>query len=175
MTNSQNGWPVLASNSNLLHRWIIPTESGEVGVTLRNGSAGFLLCHLAIGISDWWEPMKQKLLDDWGYAARNVRGSATDISNHASGTALDFNATKHVLGKAGTWSPEDRKDIEHRLGFYGGVIRWGADYQGRKDEMHFEIVATMTRCEKVARSLIDSDRGKKILAVNPGQRAVILS
>src|SRR5690606_34980535 len=35
----------------------------------------------------------------------------------------------------------------------GGVVRWGGDYSGRKDEMHFEINANAARVAQVARSL----------------------
>jgi HK97 family phage portal protein len=36
--------------------------------------------------------------DDWGYAERPIRGS-TVVSNHASGTAIDLNATCWTLGQ----------------------------------------------------------------------------
>ena len=39
----------------------------------------------------------------WGWNYRAIRG-ATTLSNHASGTAVDFNAPKHPLGKVGTFT-----------------------------------------------------------------------
>lgn len=172
--NSQNGWPVLAPNSSHLHRWVIPTKSGTETVVLRDGSAGFLLAHNAMRISDWWEPMVGKILDDWGYAERTIRGSSTEISNHASGTAMDFNATRHPLGKVGTWGKKFALIVKNTA-TYRGTIRWGGEYHGRKDEMHFEINAPMSKCEKRARALMNTYRGKKLLEANPGQKAVILS
>jgi hypothetical protein len=79
-------------------------------------------------------------LDDWGYAERDIIGmGSTDISNHASGTAMDLDATAHPLGKYNTFNSLQISLIERKLKEYGGVIRWGHDYSGRKDEMHFEI------------------------------------
>ena len=65
--------------------------------------------------------------------------------------------------------------IRRRLNLYHGAIRWGGDYQNRRDSMHFEINAPLARCEQVARRLLDSPRGKRLLAANPGQKEVILS
>ena len=75
--------------------------------------------------------------DDWGYCYREIRGSQTVLSNHSSGTAIDLNATKHPLGSAGTFPPVQVALIQALCKKYG--IRWGGDYKGRKDEMHFEI------------------------------------
>ena len=46
------------------------------------------------------EPLDGGQLDEWGYAFRSVRGVSDKLSNHASGTAIDLNATKHALGKS---------------------------------------------------------------------------
>jgi hypothetical protein len=76
-------------------------------------------------------------LDDWGYCYRKVRGTQTVISNHASGTAIDLNATKHLLGAVNTFNKEQDKTIRRLCRKYG--LKWGGDYRYRKDEMHFEI------------------------------------
>lgn len=174
VATSQNGWPGLASNSRLLHTWTIPGQSGTTRLRMRNGSAGFLLAHLALWFDAKVEDLVEDVLDDWAYAYRPVRGYAT-LSNHASGTAIDLNATDHPLGAVGTFTKTEVAAIQRRLALYKGCIRWGGNYGGRKDEMHFEIDATLGECEKVARALLDTPRGKRILAANPGQRAVILS
>lgn len=83
------------------------------------------------------EPIDEGTLDDWGYAFRNVRGSTDKLSNHSSGTAIDFNATKHALGKVGTF-PNDKVPMIRALAKKYG-LRWGGDYKSRADEMHFEI------------------------------------
>lgn len=175
MLTSQNGWPVLESTSPKLHAWVLPAHNGQVSVRLRNGSAGFLLAHNALRFAEYVEGLAQPVLDDWGYAVRPVRGQTTGYSNHAAGCAIDLNATRHPLGKADTFTAEQVKAIRHTLTKYAGCVRWGGNYTGRKDEMHFEVVATLAECEKTARALLDSSRGKRLLDANPGQREVILS
>jgi hypothetical protein len=83
------------------------------------------------------EPLDGGQLDDWGYCFRMVRGTTTKLSNHSSGTAIDLNATKHPLGKVGTFPAEKVPMIRALARKYG--LFWGGDYQNRKDEMHFEI------------------------------------
>lgn len=174
MSTSQNTWPALATGSPKLHSWVIPGSKRKL--RLRNGSAGFLLVHLALWFDERIEDVDGGILDDWGYAYRPVRGFSTTLSNHSSGTAMDLNATRHVLSRENTFSPADEALITRRVnGFFDDCIRWGGEYRGRKDEMHFEINRPMPACEKVARRLINSPRGRRILKANPGQRAVILS
>lgn len=174
MATSQNGWEALTSDSPKLYTWDIPDTDRKL--RLRNGSAGFLLIHLAMWFDAKVEDVEGGILDDWGYAYRPIRGYESGLSNHSSGTAMDLNATKHVLGAEDTFSAEDELRIKRRVNdFFDGAIRWGGEYSGRKDEMHFEIDVSLKAAEKVARRLMDSPRGKRILHHNKGQRAVILS
>lgn len=175
MATSQNGWPVLAADSAKLHGWVIPAKSGQVVFRLREGSAGFLLAHLLLWFAEVIEPLKGKIVDDWGYAYRPIRGTSTGWSNHASGTAADANSIKHPLAAVGTFKPWQYVKIRARLLFYAGCIRWGGDYTHRKDEMHFELNKPLSACEKRARRLTRTARGKRLLAANPGQRRVIFS
>lgn len=172
--NSQNGWPALVADSKLLHRWRIPTKAGVRELTLRNGSAGFLLCHFALFLADKVEPIATGQLDDWGYAYRPIRGD-DDLSNHASATAVDLNALKHPLGVEDTWTDKQESLMRRRLAMYRGCIRAGFDYQGRVDAMHFEINRDLGACEARATALMRTTRGLQLLEANPGQRAVILS
>ena len=174
MSTSQNGWPVLSETSPYLVIWTIPTKAGPVHIRLRNGSAGFILAHFLLWFADKIEPLVGGVLDDWGWAPRPIRGS-TEISNHASGTAADANATKHPLGKVGTFTRIQAARIRLRLRLYSAAIRWGGDYHERKDEMHFEINVGLSAAERVARRLMKTPRGKRILKANPGQERVILS
>lgn len=174
MANSQNGWPAFTSpGATKLHKWVVPGTNRHF--VLRNGSAGFLLCHFIL----WYHEAIHKLdeagsvWDEWAWAFRAVR-AGSDLSNHASGTAVDLNATKYPLGT--TLMAKWRKTkIRARLLFYRGCIRWGGDYNSRKDEMHFEINRPLSACERRARRLMNTPRGRRILDANPNQRAVILS
>jgi hypothetical protein len=172
---SANGWPALEADSPQLYTWTIPAKNGSLRIRLRNGSAGFLLCHFLL----WWSERLDDLThphpaDDWGYAWRPIRGQSTGLSNHASGTAADADATQWPLGTEhmSLWM---RNRIRFRLKLYRGCLRWGGDYSGRKDQMHTEINKPLTACEKVAKRLMRTPRGKRLLAANPGQREVILS
>lgn len=178
MATSQNGFPALSPDSPKLYNWTIPAgpREAERYLRLRNGSVGLLLIHLALWFDAEIEDVDGGRLDDWGYAYRPVRGYSSTLSNHSSGTAIDLNATKHVLGKEDTFSKEEERRIINRVdNFFEGTIRWGGQYRGRKDEMHFEIDAPFSECERVARRLMKTPRGVRILQENPGQKAVILS
>jgi hypothetical protein len=189
MATSQNGWPALEQDSRKLYTWAIPTKAGVVAIRMRNGSAGFLLALWVMWYANHIEPVVGKVLDDWGWNWRPIRGEVTGLSNHASGTAVDVNATKHPLGRVGTLSflivvhaaHGVRKmtalaRIKTRLAVhFRGTIRAGACYHGRKDEMHYEINVPLAKAEKVARKLMKTPAGKRLLAANPTQHAVILS
>lgn len=179
MAKSQNGWIALVPGSTLLYQWYVPGTQRHF--LLRNGSAGFILCHFILWFHETIEKLNRKgeVWDDWAYAYRPVR-NAQDLSNHASGTAVDLNATRHPLGKVGTFRYKIRGKyasfrIRTRLRLYNQCIRWGGMYDNRKDEMHFEIDASLRVCESVAKRLMKTRRGKRILAANPEQAKVILS
>lgn len=146
MPISQNGWS--ANDYDLTQSYKIPGSTRAV--RLRKGDAGYLLVHFAAWFHANIEPLDQGVLDEWGYAERPIRGSATELSNHASGTAVDLNATLHPLAKIGTFPGTKASRIRSQLKLYQGVIRWGGDYHGRKDEMHFEINATESEVVRVA-------------------------
>jgi hypothetical protein len=176
---SQNGYPVLQTNRTTgalprLRKWIIPGTNRHV--FLRDGSAGFLLVHLALWFHERIEPIDRGTWDDWGWAVRPIRGQTTGYSNHAAGCAVDLNATLHPRGVSlATFKKIGQVAlIRARLLFYRGVIGWGGDYQHSPiDGMHFEIRKNMTATERLARRLSTSPRGRQILAANPGAADVI--
>jgi hypothetical protein len=136
MVNSQNGWPV---NPPRRSRQVPGTN---IKLVVADGPAGDALLAFAADFDREVESIDTVaggVLDDWGWADRNIRGG-TAISNHASATAIDLNALRHVLGAVGTFTAAQRARLRSLLVKYGGVIRWGGDYTGRKDEMHFEII-----------------------------------
>lgn len=145
MAVSQNGWPVNPPRTSR------PVPGTDVRITVADGPVGDALIELAARFHRRVEPIStgRGVLDDWGYADRNVRGG-TSVSNHASGTAIDLNATRHPLGSVNTFTPEQRAALRALLKEFGGLIRWGGDYAGRKDEMHFEIDDDTTYAEVAA-------------------------
>lgn len=69
---------------------------------------------------------------DGCYNYRNVRG-ASHLSMHAYGAAIDFDAAHNPLGATHGRMPSDVVALFKAEGW-----RWGGDYSGRKDWMHFE-------------------------------------
>jgi len=100
-------------------------------------SVGPLLAAFAAEFHELIEPIDEGTFDDWGYAYRMVRGNPTKLSCHSSGSAIDLNATRHALGKVGTFPAEKVPMIRALAKKYG--LKWGGDYINRKDEMHFEV------------------------------------
>lgn len=92
------------------------------------------------------------IADEWGYNYRANR-NANNLSNHSSGTAIDYNATRHPNGVtiARTFTQAQIREIRAIEDSTGGVIRWGGDYTGTPDSMHFEINAS----DKAVRAFAD--------------------
>lgn len=98
---------------------------------------------LAAALKEIWEHYgrDQRKIDALGiskyagaYNPRKVRGSATKWSNHAYGAAIDLNAEENGFGKGHGSIPQPVIDAFKRQG-----ARWGGDYKGRTDPMHFEF------------------------------------
>lgn len=86
--------------------------------------------------------------DEWGFAYRQNRNAA-NLSCHASGTAIDVNATRHPNGKANTLTAAQVAELRRVLKECGGAIRWGGDFSGTKDEMHYEVCKTPEEVRRV--------------------------
>lgn len=151
LVRSQNGYP--ANSRAFIRSATIPGT--DVKVAVRIGAAGDLLLYVAARWHREVEPLRAAdgVLDCWGFAERLIRGSATAVSNHASGTALDFRARIHVLGRRGTYSVAQVRAIRAILTACRGLVRWGGDYTGRADEMHVEIMGTEAQCAALLREL----------------------
>lgn len=77
--------------------------------------------------------------DEYGFAWRPVRDSSPPVaSNHSSGCAIDINSAFNWLGRTdGGDIPAYMRGLFNAYGF-----RWGGDYTGREDPMHFEFMGT---------------------------------
>lgn len=114
-------------------------------------SVGPLLAAFAAEFHELIEPIDEGTFDDWGYAFRMVRGSTDRLSCHSSGTAIDLNATKHPLGKAGTFPAEKIPMLRALAKKYG--LKWGGDFKSRPDDMHFEVEVSPTKAKALISSL----------------------
>ena len=178
---SQNGWPVLtgatAGELPRLRKFILPGTGRHL--LARDGAVGFLLAHFAL----WWHSRLDRLdggvWDEWGYALRPVRGQTSGYSNHASGTAVDLDATQFPRGRAigAVFKAWQIKRIRRRLKLYGGLLGWGGNYTRTPDGMHVEVNpgVPLAACERLAVRLLTSPRGRALLEANPGLESVIRS
>jgi hypothetical protein len=114
-------------------------------------SVGPLLAAFAAEFHTLIEPIDEGTYDDWGYAFRMVRGSTDRLSCHSSGTAIDLNATKHPLGKAGTFPAEKIPMLRALAKKYG--LKWGGDFKSRPDGMHFEVEISPAKAKALIESL----------------------
>lgn len=134
MQTSYNGWPASKDQAEIG----IKTYTVE-GTSLKLRCAekvAPLLINFAKEFNELIEPLEGGALDDWGFCYRDVRGVPGKLSNHSSGTAIDLNASKHPLGKVGTFDAAKVPMIRALAKKYG--LTWGGEW-ARKDEMHFEI------------------------------------
>lgn len=74
------------------------------------------------------------------WVPRFIRGSTTELSNHAYGAAFDINVPWNPLGRRPALVGDrgcvrELVQIANQLGFY-----WGGHYSTRPDGMHFEFV-----------------------------------
>lgn len=158
MATSQNGWVVRTSGSGLAPlSWI----TGRV----LPGDVFTVFDFLCKKFNATVEPIRRD--HSWGWAYREVRGGS-DLSNHASATAIDLNAPSHPLGRRGTFSPDQNRAIQRILTDLDDVVRWGGDYPGRPDEMHFEINTSSQRVAAVAERIRKGTAGGGGAAPTPG-------
>ena len=169
MVASQNGW--VANDRSKVASQLVPGTT--VKLTVRTDDPGLLLLEVASAFDRLVENIDNGRgeLDDWGYAERPIRGG-TALSNHASGTAIDLNAPAHWLGAVGTFNPGQVRTIHQILAVTNHTVRWGGDYVGRKDEMHFEINdgRTMADCERALAAMHDFNGGSDL---TPEQDAML--
>jgi hypothetical protein len=142
---SQNGWPAVPNTSTLVRG-----SAAGFGFWAANDDVRVIFEHWIKRFNDRIERIAGKVLDDWSYANRMVRGSTKTISNHGSGTAIDINALAHGRGAKNTFSDEEQDMIHSDLKFYEGVLAWGGDFNTVTDDMHFEIRGNAAAVKRIA-------------------------
>jgi len=143
LQTSSNGWPASKDRAEIGIK-SFPIEGTSIKLQCAEAVAP-LLIGFAEEFHELIEPIDEGGLDDWGYCFRMIRGNPTNLSNHSSGTAIDLNATKHTLGRVGTFPAEKVPMIRALAKKYS--LKWGGDYQNRKDEMHFEVAILPSKVE----------------------------
>jgi len=150
-----NGWLASRNPADFggLEQIVVAGEPFAPGV--RAGDVATVLRYVAEQMHNRVEPIYRQGWhdgDDWGYAYRQNR-NANNLSCHSAGCAIDYNAVKHPNGKRGTFSTEQVLVIHTILHELDGVVRWGGDFTGTADEMHFEIIGNEAQVRSVATRL----------------------
>lgn len=146
MPTSQNGYPANADRNAIGVKTFQVPGRGDVLIPIRADVAPLFL-----EMARWWDTWETLMVPGcWGYAYRPIRGVTTGLSNHASGTAIDLNAPRHALGAIGTLGVHKDAVIAkaRSLG-----LRSGAEYSGRKDEMHCELAVSLAEALEIVRRL----------------------
>ena len=146
---SQNNW-IASKDASEIYIVSIPIKGTTVKVRCAKAVAP-LIAGFCAEFHELIEPIDHGSLDDWGFNFRMVRGSTDKLSNHSSGTAVDLNATKHPLGKAGTFPSEKVPMIRAIAKKYG--MMWGGDFRHRPDPMHYEITVSPAKAAELIGSL----------------------
>ena len=145
---SQNGWTASKDVAEI-EIVSVPIKGTKIKVRCAKAVAP-LIAGFCAEFHELIEPIDEGSLDDWGYCFRMVRGSTDNLSNHSSGTAVDLNATRHRLGRKGTF-PNEKVPMIRALAKKYGML-WGGDFR-RYDEMHFEIAVTPAKAAALIGSL----------------------
>jgi hypothetical protein len=133
---SANGWPASRDRAAIgIQTFTVPGTNPARQLPVKAGEVATILIGIAERFHREVEPLGPNV---WGYAYRTIGGSTT-LSNHASGTAIDLNSDVHPQGERGTFNNAQVASIRQILAICGSVVRWGGDYTGTADEMHFEI------------------------------------
>lgn len=145
---SYNGWPASKDPATIGvkpftfagHRFPGGVKAGDVATLFRYFLAQY---HTRVENLGYYSAG-----DEWGYSFRQNR-NADNLSCHSSGTAIDVNATRHPNGRANTLTYAQVTELRKILRECGGVIRWGGDFSGTKDEMHYEIAKTAADVKRI--------------------------
>lgn len=156
MPLSYNNWPASPDPSaiGINTAWEpIPGHRFPGGV--KAGDVETVLTYVVRQLNARVEPIdRDAIKDEWGYAYKASANSPNLLSCHASGTAFDYNATRHPNGHRGTFTAAQVAEIRKIQYEVGGVVRWLGDAATRTaDEMHFEIHGTPAEVAAVAARL----------------------
>lgn len=160
---TQNGWDVIAGGD--LDKSPVPGTNVIPVPGLRRGDVATVLLH----VGKLFNERVAKIYNPgcWGWNAPIPIPGSDIISNHASGTAIDFNAPSFpwTLRKM---SPEQREACRQIVRDLEGVIAWGGDFPTRVDEMHFEIIGNEEDVASVAKKI----RGGNAMDFEDAKKAI---
>jgi len=131
---SYNGWPASKDQAEIgIKPYLVPGTLIKLRCAEKVAP---LLVGFAAEFHNLIEPLDIGANDDWGFAYRDVRGVPGKLSNHASGTAIDLNASRHPLKSINTFEPAKVPMLKALCKKY--ALSWGGEWT-RPDPMHYEI------------------------------------
>lgn len=144
MVTSYNGWPASPDPKaiGINTEWEpIPGHRFPGGV--KAGDVETILTYFVEQLDARVEPIdRDAIKDEWGWFFKPSANSPDTLSCHSSGTAFDYNATRHPNGHRGTFTAAQVAEIRKIQAEVSGVVRWLGDATRVPDEMHFEIHGT---------------------------------
>lgn len=141
MATTDNGWS--ASRTLDTRPLVVAGETFSPGIR-DNDDVYTLLQYVAEQMNERvervWAPGWHEQ-DDWGFSYRDNKNDPNNLSRHSGGIAIDYNATRHPNGVATskTFTNRQIEEVHRILAETEHVVRWGGDYSGTPDAMHFEI------------------------------------
>ena len=145
---SENNWSIIDSSqidkSNVPGTIITPLPG------VRMGDVAVVLLH----VGKLFNERVEKLYNPgcWGWNKPEPIPGTNVYSNHASGTAVDFNAPSFPW-KMYRMTESQVAACRQIVKEMDGVVRWGGDYTTFVDEMHFEIDASQNEVAALAKKI----------------------
>ena len=158
MPSSYNGWPASSAPSTIgINRTWEPVKGHDFPGGIKSGDVQTVFTYLVRQLHARVEPIQEYPAgDEWGYNYRANVNNPSQLSCHASGTAIDYNATQHPNKVDYTWTQAQTREIHKILDELDGVIKWLEGY----DEMHFEIRGSFAAVATVAKKIREMETPK---------------
>ena len=139
---SYNGWP---ANSDKAAIGVVSSDLFPGGAVA--GDVTTVLGYVARQLEARVEPFVAGW--GWGYTFKANANNPSQLSCHASGTAIDWNSPDHPNGSSGTFTDAQVGEIYAILNEVQGAVDWLEGY----DEMHFEIAVNASTLANIAATL----------------------
>ncbi len=153
MALSYNGWPASRYPGSIGIVRFEPFPGHPFPAGVKGGDVHTIFTYLVKQLDARVEPIEEyRAGDEWGYYYKTSANS-NSLSCHASGTAIDYNATQHPNGRRGTWTSSQLRTIRAIQAECSGVVFWLGDASRVPDEMHFEIRASYGAVAAAARKI----------------------
>jgi hypothetical protein len=160
MHTSYNGWPA-SDNPHAIGVTDLVVDGVAFPAGVKAGDVHAVFEHFVTQYVARVEPLIHP--GCWGYNFRPNVNDPSQLSCHASATAIDLNAPKHPNDTPARRSLTVHQigDIHQILAELEHVIRWGGDFHHTIDPMHFEIFADAHHVARVATKIRGAHTARK--------------